>query len=738
MQTRNWKKFARSFFLLLVVFLYMSQTALASNNTTKTQTNSSLASTKTFTVTFNSNGGTNVATKQAKQNSKISKPKNPTRRNYTFAGWYNGKTKYNFNQTANCNLTLTAHWSKVKVSRSTLRSVKNSSKAKITVTYKKISKAKGYQIDIANTSNFRSHKVTYTSSKTSRIIKNLIQGKTYYIRVRAYKIDSTGNKVYGRYSSRKKITISKGLKVISASATSSTISTCKLTSKKTVTIKATASGIIRSVDDYYYIFSLPSYKNTISKSAVPLDYARKGTSFSFSFPLNKNTSTSVLQNKFVVAVKNSSKTYKIVSTGKYISNPEKTAKYTYAFPKASSKKGLQVNIDFMDDAEDLGVKNTAINLPFNTIIAPSYEQNDTFGIPYVYNGKTYWFSKLRTRTYDKAFKAFQEDNVVVSAILLLDWNDDLSYLIDPNARELGHNYYSLNTKSKKSRAQLEATFSFLADRYSGKNGYGKVVNWILGNEVNNYSVWNYAGSTSLNKNAQKYADSFRLVSTAIRSVNKNARVYISLDHLWNTQVPGAFSSKSFLDAFVAALKKEGNIRFNIAYHPYPSPLTSPNFWANTCNDLTNSSYSPVINMGNINVLTNYVRKNFGSSTRIILSEQGFTSVSYGVSVEKTQAAAIAYAYYLTEFNPMIDSFILHRHIDHKIEVEQGLNLGLWTTKPNTYEEANTKKYAWKVFKYMDTPQSAKYTNFALKIIGANSWKSLVPKYQAAKFNSMSK
>lgn len=736
MHTKNWKIFAGSFLLLLFTFFCITQTALASNTTTTTQTTTSTATTKTYTVTFNSVGGTAVSPKYVKQYSSVSKPKNPTKRNYTFSGWYYGKTKYNFNQKVSQNITLTAHWSKVKVSRATLKSVKNTSKAKATVSYKKVSKATGYQIEIAMSSNFRSHKVTYTTTKTSKVIGNLIQGKTYYVRIRAYKTDSTGKKVYGRYSSKKKVTISKGLKVISASATSSTISSCKLTSKKTVTVKASATGIIRSTDDYYYIFSLPSYKNTISKSAKPLDYARKGTSVSFSFPLNKNTSKSVLQHKFVVAVKTGSKTYKIVSTAKYISNPEKAAKYTYAFPKASSKKGLQVNINYMDDAKELGVKNTAVNLTINTIIAPSYEQNDTFGIPYVYNGKTYWFSHLGVAAYDSAFRKFQEENVVVSAILLLDWNSNLTYLIDPSARELGHNYYGLNTKSKAARAQLEATFSFLAERYSGKNGYGKVVNWILGNEVNNYSVWNYAGSTSLTTNAQKYADSFRLAATAIRSVNKNARVYISLDHLWNTPVPGAFSSKSFLDAFAAALKKQGNINFNIAYHPYPSPLTTPNFWANSCNDLTNSSYSPVINMGNINVLTNYVKKHFGSSTRIILSEQGFTSVTNGVSVEKTQAAAIAYSYYLTEFNPMIDSFILHRHIDHKVEMDQGLYLGLWTTKPNTYEEAYTKKYAWKVYKYMDSPYSAQYTKFALKIIGVNSWSDIVPKYSVAKFSSM--
>lgn len=742
MRTGNWKKAANGFLLFILIFFLFSETSLASTSATNTKTSTEDTSTENISnvticqVTFNANGGSGVSSRQVEYNKKVSKPKNPIRRNYKFEGWYLGNTKYNFNQTVTKNITLTARWSRVSVKKSYIRSVKNDRKGTLSVKFRKISKAERYQIEIATDNKFLRNKKIYTSTNTSTNIKNLIQGRTYYVRVRAYKLDSAGRKIYGKYSSKKKITISKGLKIIAPTGTSASISSCQLTSKNTVKITAKAGNIVRSIDDYYYLFSLPSYKKSIKKSATPLGSVRKSTSLSYRVSLNKDTSKSILQHKFVIAVKVSSESYKVISESRYITNPEKTAKYTYAFPKAKSKKGLQINMNYLNDAKALGVKNTAINIPINTIIAHSYEQNDTFGESFNYNGKTYWFSKLVLRNYDRTFKAMEEQNVVVSAILLLDYDSDLSYLITPGARELGHNYYALNTQNKKAREQLEATFTFLATRYSGKNGYGKIVNWILGNEVNNYSVWNYGGSTSLSKNAQMYADSFRLVSTAVKSVYKNARVYISLDHLWNTTVPGAFSSKNFLDAFVSALKKQGDIDFNIAYHPYPSPLTAPEFWQNTGRDLTTSIYSPVINMGNIHVLTNYVKRHYGSSTRIILSEQGFTSFKYGMNVEKTQAAAIAYAYYLTEFNSMIDSFILHRHIDHKIEMDQGLYLGLWTNKPNSYEEPDTKKYAWKVFKYMDTSSSEKYTKFALKIIGIYNWNSAVPNYNGSKFYRM--
>ena len=83
---------------------------------------------------------------------------------------------------------------------------------------------------------------------------------------------------------------------------------------------------------------------------------------------------------------------------------------------------------------------------------------------------------------------------------------------------------------------------------------------------------------------------------------------------------------------------------------------------------------------------------------------------------------------------MIDAFILHRHIDHQVEINQGLALGLWNNKPGTVETPGTKKYAWNVYKYMDTSQGAKKTAFALPIIGKGSWKMAVPGYNASKFS----
>ncbi len=185
-----------------------------------------------------------------------------------------------------------------------------------------------------------------------------------------------------------------------------------------------------------------------------------------------------------------------------------------------------------------------------------------------------------------------------------------------------------------------------------------------------------------------------------------------------------------LDAFAAALKRQGNIPWNLAFHPYNSPLTEPRFWENTNGQITQSLTTPAINMGNIGLLTSYIRNTYGLGVRIILSEQGYTSVkNHTENVEKDQSAAIVYSYYLAEADDMIDSFIMNRHVDHRTETAQGLNLGLWTTSGSTSPEwAGTKKDSWEVFKYMDTNQSPTVSDSYLSQIGASSWSSLVPDY----------
>ena len=62
------------------------------------------------TVSFDSDGGSAVATKYVEHGSNVTEPADPTKANYTFVGWYNGVTLYNFDTPVTSDITLKAVW----------------------------------------------------------------------------------------------------------------------------------------------------------------------------------------------------------------------------------------------------------------------------------------------------------------------------------------------------------------------------------------------------------------------------------------------------------------------------------------------------------------------------------------------------------------------------------------------------------------------------------------------------
>ena len=91
-----------------------------------------------------------------------------------------------------------------------LKSVRNNKRKTITIKWKWNVKADGYQISYATKKNFSgAKKKNVNVYKDSMTIKKLKKGKTYYVRVRAYVEDDYGSKIYGKWSSVKKIKIKK-------------------------------------------------------------------------------------------------------------------------------------------------------------------------------------------------------------------------------------------------------------------------------------------------------------------------------------------------------------------------------------------------------------------------------------------------------------------------------------------------------------------------------------------------
>ncbi len=172
---------------------------------------SQLIKVQTYTVTFDSMGGSKVSSQKVISGAKATRPKKPQRGKYIFDGWYttkNGKTKYNFGKAVTGNITVYAKWKKVTVGKASISKLENKSGKKMKVTFKKVSGAKGYEIRYSTNSKLKSAKKSSLKS-TSKTLGGLKKNKKYYVQVRAYKTDSKGNKVYGAWSKTKSVTIRK-------------------------------------------------------------------------------------------------------------------------------------------------------------------------------------------------------------------------------------------------------------------------------------------------------------------------------------------------------------------------------------------------------------------------------------------------------------------------------------------------------------------------------------------------
>ena len=140
----------------------------------------------------------------------------PTKKGYLFKGWY---TDNNFNaeskivtisKETKSTVTLYAKWEKVKKpAKAVLKSAKSRKSGTITVTAKKVSSVTGYQFVVATDKKFKKNVKTVNTKKLTTTCISLKKGTTYYIKVRAYKTDSAGKKVYGAYSSVKRIKVKK-------------------------------------------------------------------------------------------------------------------------------------------------------------------------------------------------------------------------------------------------------------------------------------------------------------------------------------------------------------------------------------------------------------------------------------------------------------------------------------------------------------------------------------------------
>lgn len=511
------------------------------------------------------------------------------------------------------------------------------------------------------------------------------------------------------------------------------ISSCKISGSDEITVTATSNGSYSGADNNFYLVELQPYQDSLEGRTDFAAKVPKGTELKFQFTLNDNTENSKLYSKFVVAVWDGQK-YEAVSSQSYITNPGDIAKDKTPFKDPLTKKGLLIDKAMLADAFELGVKHVIVNIPFHHILGT--------GIDYVYEGKHYSFDKKLMEEYDQTVSRMSEKGMLVTAVILNGWNENTPQLVYPGVtKKATANYYGFNASTKEGYENIRAIASFLADRYNGTDPkHGKISNWIVGNEINNNEIWNYMGKMDVQNYVKEFERAFRVFYTAIKSTNQNDRLYFSLDYDWNYKDANQlkYSGKAIVDLFNSYVKEGGQMDWGLAYHPYSIPLTEPEFWDDDQTGLIkNDPSSPVINFKNLNVLTDYfqqegMRMADGDVRHIILSEQGFTarSATRGTIDTNLQAAAFAYAYYITDSNPYIDAFIMSRQVDAVIEAKDSLMFGLWACDMNSPDvvKATQRRKIWSVFKGIDKKDSLEVTEFAKPILGISKWKDVIPNF----------
>ena len=510
----------------------------------------------------------------------------------------------------------------------------------------------------------------------------------------------------------------KWTKEISPSAKAASLDYVKGTKVNTITVSATVSNYVKSSDGYYYLVYVDSNSGKVKKTVGKVKKPEKAKG-KITFKLNISGHPEYAQGKFAIGIKKSKSAYSVISPKSYVSNPEKLSTNTAAYFVPGTKKGIQATD--INELTDTKSKTVFFNLYISDLM-----RKDSGVETYKYNGNTYHFNGLYGYVY--LVQQCNAKGIQVTAQISIDRNASTQSFITGNSPYAETAYYGWNTDNSTTRQTMEAMFAYLGEKFGKNNCY--ISNWILGNEVNSASGYYYVGNVSFSKFISMYSEAFRCLYNAVKSSRGSSKVFICLDNCWNQKnaFTICYSARSTLESFAAKISDmQKDVNWNLAYHAYNQPLSDSQFWsgANASMFTSDANTTTFITMRNIQTLTDYVKNRFGSNTRIILSEQGFSSTYGG---QANQAAAIALAYYKAACNPMIDAFIIRSYKDEAHEVAQGLAMGL--------KDANgKKKTAYNVFKNMDSSNSLKYTEKVLKSQVGN-WKSLIPGYSTGKISSM--
>ncbi len=383
------------------------------------------------------------------------------------------------------------------------------------------------------------------------------------------------------------------------------------------------------------------------------------------------------------------------------------------FTPERSKKGTQS----FKDSEVVDTSNIFINVFMETSFPNDDKSNISDFTEYEFEGDTYYFALPEGFYGAGNVSKLNDANLTVTVQLMLRYDSNKKRLLEPSARMYpGYHYYAPNMTEPDVIKEYRAYFEFLSEIFCKYRCH--VDAWVCGNEVNAPDCWNFFGDDFMtgvggdrwvvsnpNLLMDHYTKFYDIVYNAVKTKNKKARICICVDHCWTESDGGKIiPTKTFLDKFV---EKEGNDKdWCIAYHCYPGDLYVTTIWNTPYNQKNENAQ--FVDGYNLEVLTGYVKNNYGSKHRILLTEQGFSD-SMGTN---NQAACLVYTYYKAKFDDMID-------VMHVMKFE-GCGFEL-------------KEPAATIWKYLDdgNPEHEQWIFDQIKgTIGISSWTQITPNWKS--------
>jgi len=232
----------------------------------------------------------------------------------------------------------------------------------------------------------------------------------------------------------------------------------------------------------------------------------------------------------------------------------------------------------------------------------------------------------------------------------------------------------------------------IARRYNGANNNGRVVNFVIQNEINAIDWFNPGCGKEdhpceIDDRIQTYAEIFNRSYDRIKQEQPEAKVFMSFDHHFGEAfIDGQrFASvEQFIDRLAPLVAPR---EWRLAFHSYPSKLFEPEFGPNDY---------PKVTFGNLGVLAGYLRQRFPDKPHaweIHLTENGINASEPRSSLE-AQEQQLPVAVRNVLGTPGINNFVYHRIQDHKNEgsFKPGLHYNDGQPKPSWFRWAGNNRH----------------------------------------------